>query len=290
MALYKIEDRYPGYRDQLFGGEDIKGLDVYAGNANNDKVGTVHDVLVDDSGHIRYFVVDTGFWIFGKKVLLPVGRSNFSPTDRRLQATGIVDKDQVERLPDYNDDMTVDYDYEERVRSAYRPMAAGSTGAAAMKSTTKTYDRNTYGYDNDPELYEMNDRDHQKLRLYEEQLVTNKDRYKTGEVAVGKRVETSTAEVSVPVEKERVVIERTTPTQGKAVAPGEANFREGEVARVEVHEESAEVRKQAFVREEVSVRKEVEKDTVDAKETVRREELDVKKTGNPAIDNPKRRG
>ena len=38
------------------------------------------------------------------------------------------------------------------------------------------------------------------------------------------------------------------------------------------------------MREEVSVRKEVEKDTVSAKETIRREELDLETDGEAVID------
>jgi stress response protein YsnF len=37
------------------------------------------------------------------------------------------------------------------------------------------------------------------------------------------------------------------------------------------------------VREEVNIRKEVERDTVDATETLRREELDIDTDGNPSI-------
>jgi len=33
--------------------------------------------LVDEQGNFRYLVVDLGLWIFGKKVLLPVGRARF---------------------------------------------------------------------------------------------------------------------------------------------------------------------------------------------------------------------
>ncbi len=124
--------------------------------------------------------------------------------------------------------------------------------------------------------------DRQTLKLYEERLVANKDRFRAGTVTIGKKVETETASVSVPIEKERVVIERTTSTDTTAVTPGEAAFGAGEVARVEVYEETADIEKQAFVREEVSVRKEVEKDTVSAKETIRREELEVE-TDNEAI-------
>ncbi|MEO1466417.1 MAG: DUF2382 domain-containing protein, partial [Cyanobacteria bacterium J06633_1] len=104
-------------------------------------------------------------------------------------------------------------------------------------------------------------------------------REKSGEVAIGKRVETETAEVAVPIERERVVIERTDTNVGDVVTPGTANFAGGEVARVDVYEETANIAKQAFVREEVSVRKEVERDTVEARETVRREELDVETDG-----------
>lgn len=121
------------------------------------------------------------------------------------------------------------------------------------------------------------------IKLYEERLVADKERAKAGEVSVGKRVETETARVSVPIEKERIVVERSNPTNARQVSPGATDFSGGEVARMEVYEESADIQKQAFVREEVSVRKEVERDTVKAKEKIRREELEVDVDGKPVI-------
>ena len=130
--------------------------------------------------------------------------------------------------------------------------------------------------DRDPALYGLKDDIHQNLWLYEERLIAGKNRAKTGEVTVGKHVETETTKVSVPIEKERVVIERTTPTgDGTAVTPSDSTFKEGEVARMEVYEETPDIRKEAFVREEVSVRKQVDQQTVNAEESLRREELDV---------------
>lgn len=117
--------------------------------------------------------------------------------------------------------------------------------------------------------------DNDKIRLYEERLMVNKQREKSGEVAIGKRIETETTEVAVPIEKERIVVERRDAVDSTAVNPATANFGGGEVARMEVYEESANIEKQAFVREEVNVRKEVEHDTVEARETIRREELEV---------------
>jgi uncharacterized protein (TIGR02271 family) len=315
MALYKLDDFYPNYRDELFDGNDIKGLDVYT--ERDEKVGSIHNVLVDDKGQFRYLVIDTGFWIFGKKVLLPVGRFRSDPRAQRIYTIGL-SKEQAQNLPEYHDDMTVDYNYEERVRGVYRaprvesqtPLEASApleTSAAledayivrqdthrtAQPARAAAYTQENYRYEHEPELYGMNERDHQTLRLYEERLVAHKHRQKTGEVSVGKRVTTDTARVSVPVERERIVIERSNPGQiGRAVNPGDTNFREGEVARMEVYEETADVHKEAFVRDQVNIRKEVEHDTVNAQDKIRREELDINTQGNPRIDgnpgNPRR--
>ncbi len=277
MALVKLADAYPNYKQEIFGGDDIKGYDVYS--ENDEKIGSVYDALLDETGRFRYFVIDTGFWVFGKKVLVPMGRVQMDYDRHRVYIRNLT-KAQVETLPEYNDNMTVDYDYEERLRTAYRP----TTTAAAATATQPTYTRDSYNYDYDQPLYTANEGNNQKIRLYEERLLTNKNRVKTGEVAVGKHIETETQEVSVPVEKERVIIERTTPTDVTAVPPGAVDFQEGEVARMEVYEETADIQKQAFVREEVNIRKEVTQDTVNTTETLRREELDVDAGGNPIIN------
>jgi uncharacterized protein (TIGR02271 family) len=280
MTLYKLEDFAANYKDTEDGKYEIQNFDVYS-DIDDDKVGTVKHILVDDSGRFRYIVVDTGFWIFGKQVLLPIGRSQINYSAQRVYAQGLT-KEQVESLPDFNDLERVDYDYEEQVRGVYRtPMTAASATRTDTTTSTPTYDRNTYSYEHEPDLYQANEQNHQSLKLYEERLIANKSRVKTGEVAIGKHVETETARVSVPVEHERVVIERTTPADaGRAVAPGEADFRNQEVARMEIYEETPDIRKEAVVREEVQIKKVVEQDTVEAQETLRREELDIDQSGD----------
>ncbi|AFY32882.1 DUF2382 domain-containing protein [Calothrix sp. PCC 7507] len=293
MALYKLQDFDPNYRE-TFQDKDIKGLGVYT-EGTEEKIGSVNEVLVDDEGHFRYLVVDLGFWIFGKKVLLPIGRSRIDYNSDRVYTIGLT-REQAENLPEFDERLALDYDYEERVRGVYR--APGSDtfpleSSASLESltpvdatpgvdrsyqglATPAYNRDTYNYQNEPSLYGLNEQDHQTFKLYEERLIANKRRQKTGEVSVGKYVETDTARVAVPIERERVVIERVTPTDaGRAVSPGEGAFREGEVARLEIHEETPDIQKETFVREEVRVRKVVEQDTAEAQATVRREELDV---------------
>lgn len=343
MALYKLHDFDPSYTDTLEG-DDIKGFDVYA-DVGDEKLGKVYDVLVDEDGTFRYLILDMGFWVFGKKVLLPIGQARMEYANKRVYAK--LSKQQAESLPEFTDDLKIDYDYEENVRDVYRPstMGASTMGASTMgmgaatidplystspavdaSSTgalidrdpmttgaandvnspsvgdkiknaaanvgdkikdvttgdrTRDYDRNSYSYDRDAALFGHDD---QNIKLYQERLLANKTRRKAGEVAVGKHVETETQRVAVPVEKERVVIERVASTDTTAVAPGSVSFGEGEVARVEVYEEAADIQKEAFVREEVRVRKEVDRETVEAEETLRREELDVETQGNPIIN------
>ena len=324
MALYKLADFDADYKDS-FQGNDIKGLGVYV-EGSDEKIGSVSDALVDEEGHFRYLIVDLGFWIFGKKVLLPVGRSRIDYNADRVYAVGM-SREQADQLPEFSENLAIDHDYEEKVRGVYRnpndsSAYAASTGSTASLDATAPLDtsfsldaasglaasmgaapmgaayqptsesrttadtpiqnRDTYSYKNEPSLYDMNDTDHQTLRLYEERLVANKRRQKTGEVAIGKHVETETARVAVPVEKERVVIERVTPADaGKTVSPEAGAFRDGEVAHMEIYEETANITKEAFVREEVRVSKVVDHDTVESQEQIRREELDVSAPGLP---------
>lgn len=128
--------------------------------------------------------------------------------------------------------------------------------------------------------------DNQTFKLYEERLVADTRQIKTAEVSIGKHVETQTAYISVPLQKERVVVERIIPVDvGTSVELGEVNFYEGEIARIKVYEETPDVHKQAFVREEVSIRKEVEQVSVEVEDKIRREELDLDfQDGNVAAE------
>jgi uncharacterized protein (TIGR02271 family) len=308
MALVKFKEAYPDYRNS-FGDSDAIPFDSFNVYSQNDEqIGSVKDALIDEQeGRFRYLIVDTGFWVFGKKVLLPIGMARFDYDARRIYVDGLT-KDQVENLPAFTDDLKVDQDYEESVRSGYRPLAAQSsaqpgtqpvdagtqpltdTSAMGASAVDNTYDRDAYSYERDRALYNRNEIEDQPLRLYEERLIASKSRVKTGEVAIGKHVETETARVSVPVERERVVVERTTPTDATRAAVGDHDFREGEVARMEVYEETPDIRKEAVVREEVQIHKEVEHETVEAQDQIRREELDIDTQGRPIVERSDRPG
>jgi sporulation protein YlmC with PRC-barrel domain len=183
MALVSLKDTYPDYRE-TFSDDSLSHLDDYSVYVDDDtKVGSVEDGLFDDAtGQFRYLIVDTGVWIFGKKVLLPVGKADFDISQRRVYVRNLT-KEQVERLPEYHRDKAVDYDYEESVRGIYREptadqsvplegvaysddmpnhdiadldMAVSNRDMSSRDMTSRrSYDRDTYDYDYDPGLYSM---------------------------------------------------------------------------------------------------------------------------------------
>jgi hypothetical protein len=192
MVLLKLKEYNPDYRNYT-DYQDIDGMDLYVGS---ERVGTVEDILVDESGKFRYFVINTGVWILGKKVILPIGRARIEYHTGRVYADSLT-KEKVEVLPEFPQDTSIDYDHEEQVRGIYRSSGvnlsdvpasygvgyAGADTAPATVNTAPTlnlevgyagYDRSTYRYEKEPDLYNLNDQNHPNLKIYEEKLIASK--------------------------------------------------------------------------------------------------------------------
>lgn len=162
MALVKLDAFYPNHGKDAFGGHKLTNFSVYANDRDDndqDKVGSVKDILVDENdGTLRYFIVDTGPWVFGKKVLLPVGLANLNYDRERLYVRGLT-KEQVENLPEFTDDLKIDNNYEERVRSSYRPLVSSPTIAQPPAGSAYDYRQEPYFYNNeDPAFREYQER------------------------------------------------------------------------------------------------------------------------------------
>ncbi|MDV3000164.1 MAG: hypothetical protein N5P05_001770 [Chroococcopsis gigantea SAG 12.99] len=175
MALYKIKDFVSEY-DRNFADDDIIGYELYS---NTEKIGKVDNILVDDEGHFRYLVANTGILGLGKSILLPVGYARIDYDQHRVYADHL-SKEQVEALPKYDDGMTVDFHHEESVRKVYRqsqePVVLNRAGAGVGYGGIDTapvsnnsapvvdltpgydgYDHQNYSYDRDPNLYQLKD-------------------------------------------------------------------------------------------------------------------------------------
>jgi len=116
--------------------------------------------------------------------------------------------------------------------------------------------------------------DGRTFQLREEQLKANKREEKTGDVSVRKEVVTEHKKLTIPVEREEVVIERRPARGGRTSGDIKA-----EEIRIPVKEEKVNVTKQSVVKEEVSVGKRKVQDTKTVEGDVRREELRVESGG-----------
>ena len=97
----------------------ISALKGYAIEASDGRMGTVADVLFDDSSwRVRWLVVDCGSWLTGRKVL--IHPSAISRTDLEQQRFLVsLTKAQVEMSPELAEDQPVSQQMENQLYTYY---------------------------------------------------------------------------------------------------------------------------------------------------------------------------
>src|ERR687894_1997425 len=93
------------YTDETIGDVDLTG---YAVEATDGGIGKVDESSYEVGA--SYIVVDTGPWIFGKKVLLPAGVIDRVDTaDEKVFVSR--SKDDIKNAPEYDEEMGFSEDY-----------------------------------------------------------------------------------------------------------------------------------------------------------------------------------
>jgi hypothetical protein len=93
---------------------EVTGYHVHAANGS---IGHVQDFLVGDWG-VRYLVVDTSNWWFGKHVLIsPYAVKEIEWSDRHIRLD--ISREQVKASPPWNPGEMVDQEFEKRLHSHY---------------------------------------------------------------------------------------------------------------------------------------------------------------------------
>jgi hypothetical protein len=108
------------FREERWGGIDLTGFDVEAVDGG---IGSVDEATAEIGG--SYLVVDTGPWIFGKKVMLPAGvidRIDEGEKEIYVDRT----KDEIKAAPEFDEDRLRD--------NAYRGELAGHYGGPRDRS------------------------------------------------------------------------------------------------------------------------------------------------------------
>jgi hypothetical protein len=107
-----IDDMWT-YRDTVRAPTDLAGFDV---EATDGRIGQVDDAT--DNVGSSYLVVDTGPWIFGRKVLIPASQIERIDVDDRKVAVSLT-KDQIKDSPEYDADTFGTPEYRDRVGTYY---------------------------------------------------------------------------------------------------------------------------------------------------------------------------
>jgi hypothetical protein len=111
------------YRETLVG-SGIGSTDVvgYSIEAIDGSIGKVDEATYDAGS--AYIVVDTGPWIFGKKVMLPAGVIQEMDEEEETVYVNRT-KDQIKDAPEYDESLTQNEDYRGRLGAYYGPGGAG---------------------------------------------------------------------------------------------------------------------------------------------------------------------
>jgi hypothetical protein len=98
---------------------DASAINGYAVETSDGRLGTVVDLLFEDtSWHVRWLVVDTGAWLPGRKVLLPL--SALGQPDRALRHFPVkITMQQVKDSPDVDTDLPVSRQIEAQVHDYF---------------------------------------------------------------------------------------------------------------------------------------------------------------------------
>jgi hypothetical protein len=101
------------YREQRFAGTDLTGFKV---EATDGEIGKI-DEATNEAGS-SYLVLDTGPWIFGKKVMLPAGvidRVDFDDERVFVDRT----KDEIKNAPEFDETRYREADYRTELGGYY---------------------------------------------------------------------------------------------------------------------------------------------------------------------------
>jgi hypothetical protein len=93
---------------------DLTGFDAEAVDGD---IGTVDSASVDAGA--AYLVIDTGRWIFGKKVLIPAALVERVDRDDETVYIGR-SKDEIEKAPEFDADRFREAAYRDRIGAYYR--------------------------------------------------------------------------------------------------------------------------------------------------------------------------
>jgi uncharacterized protein (TIGR02271 family) len=261
----------------------VAGSTAY--DASGDKIGKVDQVYLDDqTGAPSWVTVTTG--LFGtSQSFVPLEGASVDGSDLRLA----YDKDKVKDAPRIDVDQHLERSQEDQLYRYYGlGYATGTTGYDETTTGTTGYAETTTGTTTGTtDVADTSTTDEASVVLNEERLDVGTRSEEAGRARLRKYTTTDTETVSVPVTKEKLVVERT-PVAGDGAVTNAPIQDTDQVEEVTLREERAVVGKETVAREEVSIGKEQVTETEQVSADVRKEHADVDVDGS--LENDSTRG
>jgi uncharacterized protein (TIGR02271 family) len=249
----------------------VEGSTAY--DTSGDKVGKVGQLYLDDeTGQPEWVTVSTGF--FGSaETFVPLEGASLDGGNLRLG----FDKDRIKNAPRVGADQHLDAAQEDELYRYYGLGAGlGTTTGQTYAETTDTTTAGFAGTGHDVDTTRTTDTE-AAVTLAEERLQVGKESVESGRVRLRKYVTTETQTVSVPVSKEKLVIERV-PAEGTTA--GSISDVGEQIEEITLREERAVVGKETVAVEEVRVGKEVITESQQVSGEVRKEHADLDVEGD----------
>jgi len=239
---------------------------------NGNKIGKLQCLWVDSSGEPAYLGVQTG-WLFGKTHVVPAERGEVNEPGQTIRLPYTTEK--IKEAPSYDPGAELDDTTEREIRTYYNLSAPGrstmqqspcGSGVAASETGTQTSQRSGANRGGEGAT----------VRLHEEELKVGKRQVEAGGVRLRKIIRTETVNQPVELQHEEIVVERVPASEGQRETGG---FEQEEIY-IPLRREEAVIEKQTRVREEVRVSKKAQTERQEISEQVRKEEVQVQRSGS----------
>ena len=250
------------------------------------KIGKVHDMLFDkDHMKVRYIITnlkDGEIMNEDRKVLIPIGQAQLNTNKERVMVPNIT-KDHLTTLPKYDNADNLTQEEETLILNTF----------SGTKSTTP-YNRKTfydnehfnedkfYNHDNKMDKRTSNERTtNKKIDVVEENLEVGKREVQTGGAKITSRIVERPVKEKVNLKEENVKVKRN-PVDRPADTSKMKNFEEKTLEAKETKEVPV-VNKEARVKEEITLEKEVRNKKETIKDKVKETKVDIDKKADKSM-------
>lgn len=245
-------------------------LDFTVVDPDDNKVGSIDAIWEDHTGQPAYLGVKTGWLGLGRTHVIPVHSADVSETTRKVRLPFSVEV--VKNAPTFDDQSEIDDAGERQIEDYYREHGFNSSKGAwrSGKEPTVTEPPTTARRETGDDI---------RMPVSHEEVTIGKREVEAGGVRLRKIVRTETVNKPVDLEREEIVVERV-PAKDRAPTRADKAFREEEIY-IPLRREEPVVEKHIETTEEVRASKRKDVEHRDVSETVRKEDVEVDRPGQP---------